>query len=99
MLLLAVACLGDSVSGVPDFERIVSLGAAIQNMLVSATAMGFGSGLTSGQAMNSVALRALFQLSPDESALCFVNIGTVREHKASKRARPTPSDILSTLGK
>jgi nitroreductase len=99
LLLLAVACLGDSVSGVPNFERIVSLGAAIQNMLVSATAMGFGSGLTSGQAMDSNALRGLFQLSSDESALCFVNIGTVREHKVSKRARPMVSDFLSILGR
>ena len=98
LLLLAIACLGNSISGVPDIERIVSLGAAIQNMLVSATAMGFGSGLTSGQAMDSVALRALFQLDKNELALCFVNIGTVREHKVSKRVRPSPSAFLSTLG-
>lgn len=98
LLLLAIACLNDSISGVPPIERIVSLGAAIQNILVSATAMGFGSGLTSGQAMDSVALRALFQLDKNELALCFVNIGTVREHKVSKRVRPSPSAFLSTLG-
>lgn len=98
LLLLAIACLGDSISGIPHVERIVSLGAAIQNMLVTATAMGFGSGLTSGQAMDSVALRTLFQLDKNELALCFVNIGTVKEHKASKRVRPQPSAFLSTLG-
>ena len=98
LLLLAVECLGDSISGVPDFESIVSLDAAIQNMLAGATAMGFGSGLTSGQAMDSVALRALFLLDKNEFALCFVNIGTVREHKDSKRIRPAPTAFFSTLG-
>jgi hypothetical protein len=48
--------------------------------------------------MDSVALRALFHLDKNELALCFVNIGTVREHKVSKRVRPAPTAFFSTLG-
>ncbi|RFO96710.1 nitroreductase [Rhodoferax lacus] len=98
LLLLAVACAADASSGIPEGEQLVSLGAAIQNVLLGATAMGFGSGLTSGQAMHSAHLRALFGLAANESAVCFVNIGTVTEHKASKRLRPVASDLLTTLG-
>lgn len=36
---------------VSDAERLVSLGCAIQNMLLSTNTMGFGTGLTSGQAL------------------------------------------------
>ena len=97
LLLLAVACLGNQHSGIPAAEQMVSLGAAIQNLLLGATAMGFGSGLTSGQAMDAEPLRALFQLGRNESAVCFVNIGTVSEHKRSKRARPEPRAFVSTL--
>lgn len=98
LLLLALACPGNANSGIPEMERLVSLGAAIQNLLLGATAMGFGSGLTSGQAMDCAAMRELFQLDAAESAVCFVNIGTVSQHKASKRVRPGVSALLSTLG-
>jgi nitroreductase len=98
LLLLAVACPGNPDSGIPELEQLVSLGAAIQNLLLGAAAMGFGSGLTSGQAMETVPMRTLFQLATGESAVCFINIGTVREHKASKRVRPEVGTFLSTLG-
>lgn len=99
LLLLAVACTAQASSGIPEVEQRVCLGAAIQNVLLGATAMGFGSGLTSGQAMDSGPLRALFGLAANESAVCFVNIGTVSTHKASKRLRPGIGDLLSTLGR
>jgi nitroreductase len=98
LLLLAVACSGHPDSGIPEFEQLVSLGAAIQNLLLGATALGFGSGLTSGQAMDTAPMRALFQLGAEESAVCFINIGTVSVHKASKRVRPGVESFLSTLG-
>lgn len=97
LLLLAVACLGNYDSGIPAFEQMVSLGAAIQNLLLGATAMGFGSGLTSGQAMEAAPLRELFRLAGNESAVCFVNIGTVSEHKRSKCVRPERNVFVSTL--
>ena len=53
LLLAAVACLGDSEPNTPPLERMISMGAAIQNVLLGAHAMGFGVGLTSGKAMAS----------------------------------------------
>jgi len=81
---------------VSDAERLVSLGCAIQNMLLSAHAMGFGSGLTSGQALTSPQLRTLFGLHEHELAVCCINIGTVSKHKP-QHLRPDMADYVSDL--
>lgn len=96
VLLLAVV---DSARGDADIdlaERLVSAGCAIQNMLLMATAQGFGSALTSGKALKAASLRALFRLGCDEQALCFVSIGTVVSRKGA-RVRPAASSYVSTL--
>lgn len=96
VLLLAVV---DGERGDPEVdmaERIVSAGCAVQNMLLMATAQGFGSALTSGKALKAPGLRALFRLAASEQALCFVSIGTVVSRKAV-RARPAPATYVSTL--
>lgn len=107
-LMLAVAKLVGSTSerdaqrahagelAVSDAERLVSLGCAIQNMLLLAHAMGFGSGLTSGQALPSRRMRALFELLAGEEAVCFLNVGTTSKRKA-QRLRPDPVDFLTSL--
>lgn len=94
MLVVVQAAGGD-----PDidlFERIVSAGAAVQNMLLMATAQGYGSALTSGKALKSQGLRRLFALSASDHALCFVNIGTAHTSRQG-RVRPAPKDYVSTL--
>ena len=96
LLLLAVARLGPTEPDIPALERMISLGAAIQNMLLAAHAMGFGSGLTSGQALRSSQMRTLFGLSEGEQPVCFVNIGSVSKRKPL-RPRPGPSEFISSL--
>jgi nitroreductase len=96
LLLLVIV---DGLRGDPDidlFERIVSAGCAVQNMLLMATALGYGSALTSGKALKSAGLRSLFGLGQAEDALCFVSIGTVQSRK-SARLRPLPGDFASSL--
>lgn len=79
-----------------DPERLVSLGCAIQNVLLVAHAMGYGSGLTSGQAMLSWRLRQLFGLVEHEVAVCCINIGTVSKKKPP-RLRPRAEVFVSSL--
>lgn len=95
-LALAIARLGPAEPDIDPLERMVSMGAAIQNFLLCAHSMGFGSGLTSGQAMRSEPLRQLFQVSDGEQAVCCINVGTVVKHKSS-RLRPAPSAFVCTL--
>jgi len=97
LLLVAVACLGDREPNTPPLERMISMGAAIQNLLLGAHAMGFGAGLTSGQAMASKRLHRLCGLNDGEAPVCCVNIGTVTKRKASPRSRPLPADFFSVL--
>ena len=97
LLMLAVV---DGARGDPEVdlnERILSAGCAVQNMLLMATALGFGSALTSGKALKSHTLRACFGLGADELALCFVSVGTVHSSRPA-RVRPTVADYVNTLG-
>ena len=96
VLLLVVV---DGAVGDPEIdlaERILSAGCAVQNLLLMATARGWGSALTSGKAMKSSALRALFALGPQEHALCCLSVGTVSACKPTP-PRPGVHDIVRTL--
>lgn len=96
-LLLAVVRTGGEPAEIPAAERVLSAGAAIQNMLLMATAFGLGSALTSGKALQSQALRQLFALKDNEQALCFINIGHIDEPR-QPRARPEVAQYFSVLG-
>ncbi len=77
-------------------ERLVSFGCAIQNILLSAHAAGFGTGLTSGQALASPRLYELFGLNKNEQPVCCINIGTVSKHKPP-RLRPDATTYIGSL--
>lgn len=96
LLLLVV----DGQCGDPEIdlhERLLSAGCAVQNMLLMATALGYGSALTSGKALKYTGLRALFGLTEGEHAVCFVSLGSVQSRK-KPRLRPALADYFSTLG-
>ena len=95
MLLVVDAACGDT--DIDLHERLISAGCAVQNMLLMATAQGFGSALTSGKALKSTALRNLFCLQAHEHAPCFISIGTAHTRKPTK-PRPNPEKLLSSLG-
>ncbi len=95
-LALMVARLGPELGDTHPQERIISAGCAIQNMLLAAHAMSFGAGLSSGRALYSPHMRALFGLSAGEQPLCFLSVGTVTKGKAP-RPRPATADYTSTL--
>ncbi|MBV5297129.1 MAG: nitroreductase [Rhodoferax sp.] len=95
-LALAIARLGPCQPDIDPLERMVSVGAAIQNILLAAHGMGFGSSLTSGQAMRSAALRRLFQLAEGEQAVCCINIGTAHQRRPA-RLHPDVSTFVSSL--
>jgi nitroreductase len=78
-LLLAIARFTHTSDLVSKEEVLVSLGCAIQNMLLSATAAGFATALTSGRSLKSPEFAHFFGLSDHEQPICFVNIGTASE--------------------
>lgn len=94
MLVIVDADKGDA--DIDLHERIVSAGCAVQNMLLMATAMGYGSALTSGKALKSTGLRQLFRLATNEHALCFLSVGTAVSRKQG-RLRPQVDDYVTRL--
>lgn len=93
---LVVARLGPSDPDIDALERMVSVGAAVQNFLLMAHSLGFGAGLTSGQAMQSQALHQLLTLQEGERAVCCINVGTATKRKPA-RVRPAVSSFVSSL--
>lgn len=95
-LLLLVVRTGGEPTEIPATERVLSAGAAVQNMLLMATALGLGSSLTSGKALASAPIRQLFALNDDEQAVCFINVGHVGQAR-KPRARPDIDAYFSVL--
>ena len=96
LLLLVTARLNNELDNIPEQEKLISAGCAIQNVLLMATALGFGSGLSSGKALYSPKIRELFLLEDKEEPLCFITIGTISVHKPNKQ-RPDASSYSSVF--
>ncbi len=94
LLLVVDGACGDAA--IAWDERVLSAGCAVQNILLTATAQGFGSALTSGKALQSAPVRALLGLAPGQQALCCISIGTVQSCKAA-RLRPAAPHYVATL--
>ena len=93
-LLVVDGTKGDAEIGLS--ERLISAGAAAQNVLLMATALGYGSALTAGQSVRSAALHRFFGLGEREQAVCFLSIGTALSHGRTV-VRPTVADYVSVL--
>lgn len=65
-------------------------------MLLTATAMGLGSGLTSGKALQSGPVHRLMALDAHEQALCCLNFGHVTEAR-KPRTRQEVARYFSVL--
>ena len=96
LLLLATARLNNELDNIPEQEKLISAGCAIQNILIMANALGFGSGLSSGKALYSQKMRDLFLLKDKEEPLCFITIGTISVHKPNKQ-RPDAGSYSSSF--
>ncbi|MCX7249591.1 MAG: nitroreductase [Burkholderiales bacterium] len=96
LLVAAIARLDPSLGSVPAQERLLSAGCALQNMLLTAHAMGFGAGLLTGKSIYSKRLRQFFQLDDTEQLLCFMALGAVLRAKPVT-SRPSMNDYTTTL--
>lgn len=82
MVLIVDEAKGDAEIDI--HERVLSAGCAVQNIMLLANAMGYGSGLTSGKALKAASFRLGLGLQPHEQALCFLSVGTVSSRKPFK---------------
>jgi nitroreductase len=78
----------------PEWEQILSVGAACQNLIVAATSLGFGAQWITEWCAYSPGVRRALGLTPNERIAGFVYVGTAKE-KPGERERPELADIVS----
>jgi nitroreductase len=89
-----VGAIRDNVPDTPPHEQWVSVGAAVQNILLTATSFGFGSMIVSGDKVKTRALQKGLGLSVIEQLLGFVAVGTVSKLLPVPE-RPIVENVLS----
>ena len=81
---------------IPDWEQVMSAGAAAMNIVIAANAMGYAtSWITEWYAFDRRVLDAL-GLAPDERMAGFVHIGRPKEPPV-ERPRPALADVVTRL--
>ena len=78
----------------PEWEQILSAGAACQNLIVAATALGYGVQWITEWCGYSQGVRNALRLAENERVAGFVYIGTPKE-KPDERERPVLAEIVT----
>lgn len=93
-LVIAVISRATPTAGAPEWEQILSAGAACFNLCLSANALGFASNWLTGWYAYSPAIRMHLKLADNERIAGFVYVGTAKEAVAD-RERPDLGRIVS----
>lgn len=80
---------------VPEWEQVLSAGAVCQNLIVAATALGFGAQWITEWYAFSAGVREALHLADNERVAGFIYIGTAKE-TPEERDRPALADIVTT---
>lgn len=95
-LVIAVVSAAGPHAKIPEWEQVLSAGAACQNLVIAANAAGFGANwITEWIAYDRRILDAL-GLSPAERVAGYVHVGTAAE-RMPERPRPDLADVVSYL--
>jgi nitroreductase len=79
----------------PEWEQILSAGAACQNLSLAATALGYGVQWITEWCAYSDGVRRALRLAENERVAGFVYIGTPKE-KPDERERPALAEIVTS---
>lgn len=92
--LLIVVSAHKSVEkpGIPMSERVLSAGAASQNILLAAHEKGYGAMWVTGWAAYDPTVKAGLGLKEDDRIVSFIYVGTA-DRKLKERNRPDPEDF------
>ena len=93
-LVVGVVSRVTPTTGAPEWEQILSAGAACFNLCLAANALGFASNWLTGWFAYSPGIRAHLKLADNERMAGFVYVGTAKELVAD-RERPDLARIVS----
>ena len=80
--------------GAPEWEQVLSCGAACMNLCLAANALGFGTCWITEWYAYSAGVRAALGLGETEKVAGFIYIGTAKERQAD-RDRPVLASITT----
>lgn len=93
-LVIVVAAVRQPSDAIPWAEQENAAAAAAQNIVLAATALGYGSMWRTGEPSYDPNVKAALGLSPDDAIVGFLYIGTPREDKAKPAREPNLEGLV-----
>lgn len=97
-LIVVVAAVCNAAAKVPPIEQILAAGAAAQNMMLAATALGFGAMWKTGDAAYDDTVKLAFGLETRDAIVGFLYLGTAPTGAVPPPARGQWEDRVSYWG-
>ena len=97
-LIIVVASVCNTAARVPPIEQILAAGAAAQNMMLAATALGFGVMWKTGDAAYDDTVKAALGLAAADAIVGFLYLGTAAADAVPPPARGEWQDRVSYWG-
>ncbi len=94
-LVIVVTAVCDPAARIPAIEQILAAGAAAQNIMLGANALGFGAMWKTGDAAYDDTVKAALGLEARDSIVGFLYLGTVPADAEPPRARADWRDRVS----
>ena len=85
LIIVAAAAVAQNPK-VPEVEQIVAVGAAVQNLLLAAHALGYGGFWRTGPAAYDPALKQELGLAPSDAIVGFLYLGSVETPGPPRRS-------------
>jgi len=90
LVLVAAAALSDNPK-VPQVEQIVAVGAAVENLLLAAHALGYGGFWRTGAAAYDAGLKSQLGLAAGDAIVGFLYLGTIETPGAARAGDHAPT--------
>lgn len=97
-LIVVVAAVCNAAAKIPAIEQILAAGAAAQNMMLAATALGFGAMWKTGDAAYDDTVKVALGLEAGDSIVGFLYLGTAPADAVPPPAQPQWEDRVSYWG-
>ncbi|AMN68841.1 nitroreductase [Psychrobacter sp. P11G5] len=85
-LIITVVTHMQAHKKVPPFEQMLSAGAAVQNLILALKAQGFSTVWRTGLLCNEPAVKAYFDVGPDDYVTAFVYTGTSPKDEPTRKS-------------
>ena len=97
-LIIAVAAVCDPTARIPAIEQILAAGAAAQNIMLAAPALGFGAMWKTGDAAYDDTVKAALGLDTRDAIVGFLYLGTAHADAVAPPARADWRERVSYWG-